>query len=250
MSLPNLPVRVWLARRQGSAAGQAMDAQEFRNRLCESFIPVTHQWMRLFGMTDYLVSLWPQDRSGNVGFPDESALVFYPSITKYDAMRKTPTGKLYSASHALIFDSGMNRGGYPVFHEVASGSVLNQAYFGFDVDPDFNWSQGPVWALALRVPVAAPVDWVTFCVKPCLDAFPQNRQWIAWATTGWLVLWVRCRDDAAITLAQLKQQLLALDGVPEVLWMHRLGEVRVPDDPLQEFTGVDLIFDQSARVVS
>ncbi len=251
MTTRTLPVRVWLAQRKGASTGQAMDVQDFRKRLCESFIPVTHQWMRLFGMTDYLVSLWPQGLATAASLPDESALVFYQTQQHYDAMGKTPTGKLYGAAHALVFEGGMNRGGYPSLYELTTGSELGKPYFGFDAQPEFNWSQGPVWTVAMQCPTGpAANDWVKTCVMPCLKVFPANQQWIAWATSGWMMLWVRCQDEPATSLAQLQQGLAALGSEMQTLFVHRLGEVCVPDDAMIAFPGIDLPFGQSARIVS
>ena len=234
-----LPARVWLARRAVDKNNQRLPDATFKQVLAETFIPATVQWMHHFGLTTYIPSLWPLPAVDSPNTrPDETALVLYKSVEEYEKAAKTPTGRLYFKAHSLAFDTGLNKN-FPSRYSPKTGSNLGAPYFGGTGALD-DWSQHPVHVVALHhATPATATDWVDTFVQPRLQAISGLRQWVAWSSTDWLVLWL-CADGG------LPQFDADLPGQPH--WRNSAQDTTVPPDPATTFTGVALEFGQTLRI--
>lgn len=92
-------IRFWLGYRHERYAEKR---DRFYQALAEIFIPATMQQMGPLGLTSYLPIILPD--SNNL-FPDELALVVYPSQAIYrQATRETVIGRSYGALHGTTFN--------------------------------------------------------------------------------------------------------------------------------------------------
>lgn len=250
-----LPVRVWLAERAkvpGPDGLAKLDMQSFKKKLLETFVPVTYQAMRPFGLTAYIPTLWPYPTATDapLDLPEESALVFYKSDTDYKKTKASPLGRLYGEAHNLLFEpGGKNRGGYP--QRYVDGSKWSAPYFGGE-GKEVSWASGQVWAMAWAYakPFASdvPCDWVKDEVLPRVHLFKGVQQWVTWSSPAWTVLWVHTGSSEDNAAASTIAGLSSANGTGRLLFLHPVRDEGVNGDPFGAFTSVNLDFDQSIRV--
>lgn len=235
-----LPARVWLARRAVDKSNQRLPDAKFKEVLANSFIPVTVQWMSFFGLTTYIPSLWPLPAVDSPDSrPDETALVLYKSVTHYEQAQKTPTGRLYAQAHSLVFSPGMNRQGFPRRYDPKTGSTFGTPYFGGTGTLD-DWGQHPVHLVALHhATPATATDWVDTFVQPRLQAVTGLRQWVAWSSEDWLVLWLCANDDIPPPAGDLPGT---------VHWQQSTRDETLPANAATPFAGVALEFGETIRL--
>ena len=134
-SVPVAPdsVRVWRGFRLGS-----LTPEVFRQKLGSIFIPGTVQIQAPVGLTAYLPSVLPDQKSPVA--PDEIAIVFYEYQNAYHEAKETVGGRAYSDLHGLVFDLSRSTSGFPIKFE---GEIeLEMRYHLFDAHID--WQRGAV----------------------------------------------------------------------------------------------------------
>ena len=141
VQVPPDSVRVWRGFRK---AGLTPD--EFGKQLGSVFIPSAVQTQVPLGMTAYLPTVLPYEKSSTV--PDEIALVFFESKEVYGKTFKTTTGRAYGLLHGTVFapaqgiPSGEPKSASDWPKLLAGSAEPNQPYHLFETETD--WQKGTV----------------------------------------------------------------------------------------------------------
>lgn len=227
-----LAVRVWIARRRqnrdalDNITGPALSREAFLTALRQTFVPATPQLMAPLGLLAYFPTL-PPVVDAYPDLPEETALVFYSSRDAYDIARRTPSGRLYAASHGLYFDALAAR--WPERWQPGDASVPGQAYCG-PAHRDGDWNEGQVWTFMLAWQDAPVTDsWMRDLCAPCLAGIAPIRQWVAHYTDGCLVVWFHSPQPATAQALQIRQALrdARLPGAPDTIYLHAARDVTV-----------------------
>jgi len=132
-------IRVWLGFRS-EAYRERREA--FYKMLSETFIPVTVQQMSPLGLTSYFPIIMPASSNH---FPDELALVAYPSPSLYrSATRETVVGRAYGALHSVAFNFNQES---DIPHSTSAFPVPFDALWAFDkpyylLNDSISWREG------------------------------------------------------------------------------------------------------------
>lgn len=112
-SFQNIPVgtdaiRVFCGNRNKSA----LSKEEFFEQLGKTFMPGTPYMLKPLGLSAYLPAILDLDESLNL--PEEVALIVYSDIDQYmDARSNSLRRRIYSHSHAGVFDLQRSKGQFP-----------------------------------------------------------------------------------------------------------------------------------------
>jgi hypothetical protein len=120
-AVPPDAVRVWRGFFRKDVKQGVKQPDDFFSKLGKTFIPVTVQMQRLFGLTAYLPAVMPAAKPE--GVPDEIALVFYRSQQAYKGAGDCAGGRAYGLLHSTIFDLDKSISDFPS----PFGGALTQA---------------------------------------------------------------------------------------------------------------------------
>ena len=100
-------VRVFAGYRLPSLARET-----FFKELGDTFMPGTPYMLAPLGLAGYVAAVLDLDPA--LGLPDEVALIVYASVDAYRAARQDSLqGRMYTHSHAGVFDMAQSRGQFP-----------------------------------------------------------------------------------------------------------------------------------------
>jgi hypothetical protein len=129
--VPAEAVRVFRGRKVSSLSQSA-----FLEKLSTTFMPMTLQMQRLYGLTAYLPAVLPENKDSRL--PDELALVFYRTQGAYHAAKRCVGGRAYSELHELVFEMGNSKSEFPALF--AGRVEVGKAYHLFAKSLD--WQKG------------------------------------------------------------------------------------------------------------
>lgn len=137
MSVLSLPVGTQSVRVFAGYRLPSLTREAFFKELGHTFMPGTPFMLAPLGLSAYVAAVLDLDPAA--GMPDEVALIVYASKEAYDARQNWLQGRMYTHSHAGVFDMARSRGQFP-----GPDSAPNV------LDPPGRWC----WHLFDR-----PVDW-------------------------------------------------------------------------------------------
>lgn len=146
VALPTPPqaIRVFAGYRR-----EGLDAAAFYQDLGTTFMPGTPAILAPLGLGGYIAAVLDLGD----GLPDEVALIVYASVEAYNNARQSSLlGRMYTHSHAGVFDMARSRGQFPRTAE-APDKLPNEdraAWYLFDRAVD--WQQGETRLLFLTAP--------------------------------------------------------------------------------------------------
>jgi hypothetical protein len=134
------PVGVNGVRVFGGYKLPSMSSDDFFQELGQTFMPGTPGMLAGLGLAAYLPAVLDLDPA--LGLPDEVALIIYASRDVYAAARNTVQGRMYTHSHAGVFDMARSRGQWagPVDQPEQLAGTDRWSWYAFNRDVD--WQQG------------------------------------------------------------------------------------------------------------
>jgi len=151
--------RVWLGYRHSNLLNKR---EKFVQQLGDIFIPQTVQQMGPLGLCAYFPMVLPDS---DIQWPDEVALVVYPSPSIYtSATKDTTAGRAYGALHGSYFNFSSNaeiprsRSSFPSSYSIALTTGTPYAVLGNAID----WTTGATSVLVLKRPATLrPSEFLT-----------------------------------------------------------------------------------------
>jgi hypothetical protein len=136
----NTPVGVDGVRVFGGYKLLSMSRDDFFKELGQTFMPGTPGMLAELGLAAYLPAVLDFDPAS--GLPDEIALIVYASRDVYTAARNTVQGRMYTHSHAGVFDMARSRGQWagPVDQPERLTGTDRWSWYAFQRDVD--WQRG------------------------------------------------------------------------------------------------------------
>lgn len=194
---PHDAVRVFAGyRRAGS------DQATFYKELGEVFMPGTPAMLAPLGLSAYVPAVLDLD----AGVPDEVALIIYASRPVYEKARSTVQGRMYTHSHAGVFDMSRSRGQWSGTTDAPDklNGEDRAAWRLFD-DP-VDWQQGETRLLFLTATNGSNLQ--TSAIARSADRRTALRaagvqQAIGVATPTYAALWLHGYNMSAIPLEHL-----------------------------------------------
>src|SRR5687768_431106 len=90
----------------------ALTREAFYKELSDTFMPGTPFMLAPLGLSAYVPAVLDLDPAA--GMPDEVAIIVYASVDAYNAARRESLqGRMYTHSHAGVFDMARSRGQFP-----------------------------------------------------------------------------------------------------------------------------------------
>jgi hypothetical protein len=126
-----------------------LSREDFFRELGQTFMPGTPCMLAPLGLAAYLpVVLDPEAGSG---LPDEAALIVYASLDAYAAARRNSLeGRMYTHSHAGVFDMASSRGQWPGAPAAPDRQAGSERWSWYAFDRAVEWQQGSTRVLCLR----------------------------------------------------------------------------------------------------
>jgi hypothetical protein len=122
------------------AGYRSMERDKFFEELGQSFMPGTPAALAELGLAAYLPAVLDLDTEQ--GLPDEIALIVYASRDVYTAARSTVRGRMYTHSHAGVFDMARSRGQWPGTVDQPEQLQGTDRWSWCVFDRDVDWQRG------------------------------------------------------------------------------------------------------------
>jgi hypothetical protein len=196
-----LSVRVFAGYRLPTLAREA-----FLKELGETFMPGTPNMLAPLGLAAYLPAVL--DFEDDSGLPDEVALIVYSSRGAYEAARRDSLqGRMYTHSHAGIFDMGRSRGQWP--GPLSSPGQLENSdrWSWFAFDRAIDWQEGITRVLFLSG-VPASGDLQATLVQEANQLLPTLseagvNQAIFLASSTYAAIWLHGHDSIGLDATEI-----------------------------------------------
>lgn len=131
---PTNAIRVWSGFKKSD-----LDQKKFLKTLGDTFIPGTLYMLRPLGISSYIPAGLVNQKPI---FPDELALIAYRTQDSFKGiMRDSLRGRVYSASHANVFDMNRSKASFPILWE--GKDVIDETYYLFEKNVD--WQRGTIF---------------------------------------------------------------------------------------------------------
>lgn len=191
-------VRVWRGFRRLD-----VEDQTFVTTLGSTFIPVTAQVQRLYGLRAYLPTVLPRNKPE--GVPDEIALVFYRSEQAYLDTKRIVLGRAYADLHETIFDLDRSLSAFP--QRFGGRLEVGAPYHLYPDAAD--WQQGYTRVYVGGRPATQSSEVFRrahcVCVLDLVENRPAGLQGVVIScASDWVVYWEHWRsEDAAVQGSRL-----------------------------------------------
>lgn len=175
----------------------------FFRELGTTFMPGTPYMLAPLGLAAYVAAAL--DPAEGSGLPDEVALIVYASRAAYDARNSTLQGRMYTHSHAGVFDMRRSRGQFPGPVDAPDRLEGSDRWSWFLFDRAVDWQAGETRVVVLRRAGAA---------RPLREALLEASagatgalgavgvdQLIVVATSDYAVVWLHGTTAAAADVA-------------------------------------------------
>jgi hypothetical protein len=131
---PTNAIRVWSGFKKSD-----LEPKDFLRTLGDTFIPGTLYMLRPLGVSSYIPAGLVNQKPI---FPDELALIVYRTQDSFKGiMRDSLRGRVYSASHANVFDMSKSKASFPILWE--GKDAPNETYYLFEKNVD--WQRGTIF---------------------------------------------------------------------------------------------------------
>lgn len=141
MSLISLPVGPQSVRVFCGYRLPALNREAFLKELGDTFMPGTPYMLAPLGLGAYVAAVLDLDPAA--GMPDEVALIVYASEPVYrEARNNSLQGRMYTHSHAGVFDMVRSRGQFPGAASAPSVLTPGDRWSWFLFDRPVDWQQG------------------------------------------------------------------------------------------------------------
>jgi hypothetical protein len=214
----------------GYAIG-SLTREEFYKQLQTTFMPGTPHMLQPLGLAAYLPAVF--DLPLEAGLPDEVALIVYASVPTYQAARNDSlSGRMYTHSHAGVFDMSRSRGQFPGSFVNPDKQAGTERWCWCAHDQPIEWQQGTTRVIGLAgTPAQGTMQETMLLLSQ--EALPKLTaagvdQAIFVAAPGFCVIWLHSPGSAPVDLAQIG--LLP----PKVLIERDLSAVPAPMPLLNE----------------
>jgi len=171
----------------------SLTRENFFRELGDTFMPGTPCMLAPLGLAAYLpATIDPEPDSA---LPDEVALIVYASRDAYDAARqKSLEGRMYTHSHAGVFDLTRSRGQWPGTVEAPDKQAGTDRWCWAASDRAVDWQQGSTRVLLIRASAGetdmqAAVHARVQAALPALDRAGVDQA-IFLAAPGYAVIWL------------------------------------------------------------
>lgn len=133
----------------------ALAREDFFRELGQTFMPGTPCMLAPLGLAAYLpATIDPEPDSG---LPDEVALIVYASSSAYEAARRQSLeGRMYTHSHAGVFDMTRSRGQWPGSVAAPDKQSGSERWCWTASDRAVDWQQGSTRVLVIAPAPGAP----------------------------------------------------------------------------------------------
>ncbi|HEU4455807.1 MAG TPA: hypothetical protein VFR81_22270 [Longimicrobium sp.] len=149
MTVPSLPVGPQSIRVFAGSRLPSLDREAFFKELGETFMPGTPFILAPLGLAAYVPAA--PDFEPDTGLPDELALIVYASLDVYRAARQgSITGRMYTHSHAALFDMTRSRGQFPGPPSAPDRLPVDDRWCWYLHDTPIEWQDGATRLLILR----------------------------------------------------------------------------------------------------
>lgn len=119
----------------------SLTREAFFKELSETFMPGTPYMLAPLGLAAYLSAVIDLDPA--TGLPDEVALIVYSSLEAYNNARQNSLqGRMYTHSHAGVFDMGKSRGQWPGPVAAPDKLANSDRWSWFAFDRAIEWQDG------------------------------------------------------------------------------------------------------------
>jgi hypothetical protein len=172
--------------------------ERFFTELGEVFMPGTPYMQAELGLSSYNPAVL--DSEGDPELPDEVALIVYASRVKYDTTRMTLRRRMYTHSHAGVFDMARSLGQFPGTVEAPERPTERVSWRLFESQVD--WQYGEMRVLFYSQTPGKPtfadeVIATTAAAKADLTAAGAD-QVICLAAPRYAVIWIHGPSNVSI----------------------------------------------------
>lgn len=143
----NLPVGIDGIRMFSGYRLPSLDRAKFFDELGRTFMPGTPAALAELGLAAYLPAVL--DLEPERALPDEIALIVYASRNVYTTARSTVRGRMYTHSHAGVFDMARSGGQWPGSIDEPQQSNDTGQWSWCVFDRDIDWQRGSTRVLFL-----------------------------------------------------------------------------------------------------
>lgn len=185
----------------------ALTREAFFKELGDTFMPGTPYMLAPLGLSGYVAAAL--DFEAESGMPDEVALIVYASLEAYTAAReRSVRGRMYTHSHAGVFDMARSRGQFPGPVDNPNKLMPADRWSWYLFDRRIDWQAGTTRLLFLqgaateRTLQTALVD-ATRAATPALEEAGVD-QVIVVATTDYAGIWIHGAGIEKLDPATLK----------------------------------------------
>jgi hypothetical protein len=204
----------------------AVDQAAFLKDLGETFMPGTPAVLGPLGLNAYIPAALPRDAASDI--PDEVALIVYPSLAVYDQSRRgNLLGRIYTFSHAAVFDVTRSRGQWPGTPQAPTASATADRWAWRIFDARLDWQTGTSRLLALASTTKSMVQYLMeFSFNKSRLAAAGIDEVVIQCTDKFATIWLHSAEAAP----PLSPSALGLVGA-DITVLHDL--IAAPFDPQQ-----------------
>ena len=175
--------------------------EKFNKDLGETFMPGTPAVLAPLGLNGYLPAVLNHNQPDK--YPDEVALIVYPSLELYkEARSNNLLGRIYTYSHAGVFDTERSRGQWPGTIEKPIKHSVFERWAWRVFDSKLDWQKGETRLFCLE---STNVDLYSFLLNTS-NKIKENL-----ASIGVKELIIQCTKDYATLWFQGDESILSLD---------------------------------------
>jgi len=183
-----------------------MKREEFYKQLEATFMPGTPHMLQPLGLAAYLPAVF--DLPPEAGLPDEVALIVYASLSAYQGARnESLSGRMYTHSHAGVFDMTRSRGQWPGSFSNPDKQAGTERWCWSAHDQPIEWQYGTTRVVGLEG-TPAQGEMQEAMLRTSQEALPKLTaagvdQAIFVAAPGFCVVWLHSALPALVDLGQL-----------------------------------------------
>lgn len=172
-----------------------LSREDFFRELGQTFMPGTPCMLAPLGLAAYLpATIDPEPDSG---LPDEVALIVYASTGAYEAARRQSLeGRMYTHSHAGVFEMARSRGQWPGTLAAPDKQTGSDRWCWAASDRAVDWQQGNTRVLLLAPAAGTPPGEFQQTIHAGAPALIESLsragadQAIFLAASGYATLWI------------------------------------------------------------
>lgn len=179
--------------------------EQFHKDLGETFMPGTPAVLGPVGLNGYLPAVL--NLQSPEKYPDEVALIVYPTLELYESARRgNLLGRIYTFSHAGVFDMSRSGGQWPGTIDKPNKHATLERWAWRVFDQPLDWQRGSLRLLTLETKESNLFDHLTEFTRTTKTKLKENGvdEIVVQCTRQLATVWIYSLDsDLKFNLAEL-----------------------------------------------